>query len=69
MVFQVICFFRYVKQFLDKQQEDKPKILSTQKRPVYISFPFYGYISEKVRYDLKDTVYRRFPQINIKLFL
>ena len=34
--------------------------------PVYISFPYYGYISEKVRCELKDVIYKRFPQINFK---
>ena len=58
--------FKYVKQLLNKQQEDKPKILSVQKMPVYTSFPYYGYISEKVGSELKDVVYRRFPQINFK---
>ena len=34
--------------------------------PLYISFLYYGYISEKIRYELKNIVYRRFPQINFK---
>ena len=34
--------------------------------PVYVSFPYYEYINEKVRNELKDIVYRRFPQINFK---
>ena len=34
--------------------------------PVYVSFPYYGYISEKLRCELKNIIYQRFPQINFK---
>ena len=59
-------FFKFVKQFLDKKYENKPKTLMAQKMPVYVSFPYYGYISEKVRSELKDIICRRFPQVNFK---
>ena len=59
-------FYKYVKQFLNKQKEDKPKEMSVPKLPVYVSFPYYGYVSEKVKSELKDIVFRRFPQINFR---
>ena len=62
-------FFKYVNQFLDKQQEDKLKILSAQKMLLCISFPYYGYISEKVRYELNDIVYRIFHKYILSLCL
>ena len=59
-------FYKYVKQFLNKQKEDKPKEMSVPKLPVYVAFPYYGYVSEKVKSELKDIVFRRFPQINFR---
>ena len=41
-------FFKLVNQFLDKQYNCKPVILTAQKMPVCTSFPYYRNISEKV---------------------
>ena len=59
-------FYKYVRNFLNNQYEHKPEICSAPKMPVYVSFPYYGYISEKVKSELKAIVDRRFPQINFK---
>ena len=59
-------FFRCVKQFLNKQIENKPKEITVPKLPVYVSFPYYGYVSQKVRSELITLVYKRFPQIDFR---
>ena len=59
-------FYKYVRQFLDKQKEEKAKEVSVAKLPVYVSFPYYGYVSDKVKSELKDIVSRRFPQIDFR---
>ena len=64
--FPSIIFFKYVKQFLNKRKENKPSPVSVPKLPLYVSFPYYGYVSQKIRSELKHLISDRFPQIDFR---
>ena len=37
-----------------------------KKMPVYVSFPYYGYVSERLRTELGKVISGRFPQCNFR---
>ena len=56
----------FVKKFLDKIYVAKPRKSSANRMPVYVSFPYYGYISEKLKSEVKKIVSHRFPQCDFQ---
>ena len=65
--FPLNIYYREVKQFLDKIYNLRPVFQNPQKKRIYISFPYYGYISERLRVDIINIVNKYYPQIDIKL--
>ena len=60
-------FYKYVRNFLDKQFSNTPKQQTVKKLPVYVSFPYYGYVSERIKAELKTIVCNRFLQIDLRI--
>ena len=65
--FSVNLFLKQLKNFLDKIYNPPPIVHTADKCKMYISLPYYGFISEKIRYELDSIILNMFPQINFKL--
>ena len=60
-------FSGILKLFLNKTFSPKPPIVTVNKRSVYFSLPYYGYISHKIKKEILSLVNKRYPQINLKM--
>ena len=59
--------FKELKLFLNNVYNRKVINLTVPKKLIYISFPYFGYISEKLKNEIHWLVSRRFPQLNLKI--
>ena len=65
--FPVNLFQKHLKSFLHKIYNPSPIVHTVDKRKMYISLPYYGYISEKIRSELDSIILKMFPHLNVKL--
>ena len=60
-------FYRYVRLFLSKIYHPIPTITTVKKHTIYVSFPYFGYISDKLRKEIRICVEGLYPQIDLRL--
>ena len=60
-------FYKYVRLFLSKIYHPTPVITTVKKHTIYVAFPYFGYISDILREEIRICVERLYPQINLKL--
>ena len=53
--------------FLRKKILNKNKI--SVEKIIYIKFPYYGYISQKIKNVVNRVISEMYPQVNLKLVL
>ena len=56
-----------IRVFLSKLYDPNRIRITVPKKKIYISFPFYGYISEKLKNEINILVNVRFPQLDLRL--
>ena len=59
--------FREIKTFLNKMYNQTIPRIIVQNKMVYLSFPYFGYISEKLKNSIRLLVGRRFPHLNLRI--
>ena len=59
--------FKEIKIFLNKLYHHDPSNITVPKKMIYISFPYFGYISEKLKNEIHLLVDKRFPHLNLRL--
>ena len=65
--FPEAIFYKHVKRFLDNIYCSKDRAPTVPKLNVYFPLPYYGYISDKIKDELKHLIERHFPHINLNL--
>ena len=60
-------FYKYVKQFLNRIYDKRNKNPTVPKQKLYIKFPYYGYITDKIVSDLNLFFSKFYPQLQITL--
>ena len=60
-------FHKHVKQFLNNIYVPKQSAPTVPKRKVYFSLPYYGYISDIIKSDIKQLIEKHIPQIELNL--
>ena len=65
--YPALIFDKTLKNFLNSIYCRKPNSFDVQKKKVYISMPYYGYISHKIKNEINKLVNERFPQLNFYL--
>ena len=65
--FPINIYYNQVKKFLDKIYNQKLVIETVSKKKLYVSFPYYGYVSERLRTEIMSAVGKYYPQIDLKL--
>ena len=65
--FPTNLYYHQLRQFLSKIYNPKPCIQNVGKKRLYISFPYYGYVSERLRTEILNVVSKYYPQIDLKL--
>ena len=53
--------------FLDSIYNDKIKQSTAEKRKIYFSLPYMGYISDKIKCEIHELVNKRFPHLDLIL--
>ena len=54
-----------MKEFLNKQFISKPKIQSVEKKKMFISLPYYGYLSAKIKNELESLLVKFFLTLTL----
>ena len=65
--FPLSLYYKQVKEFLNKIYSQNVAIQTPSKKKLYLSFPYYGYVSEKLRMDIVKVVNNYYPQLDVKL--
>ena len=52
---------------MSKIYNPSPTISTVEKHCIYISFPYFGYITEKLRTDIHNYINKFYPQIDLRL--
>ena len=61
-------FYKNVKLFLNKVFSFQENIkMNVNKKEIYISFPYYGYLSDKLKNDLQSVLHKIYPHLKINL--
>jgi hypothetical protein len=60
---------KYIKRFLHSTHITKPIDYTVMKLPFYISLPFFGYQSEKLKSELSSLLSRTYPYVDFHLIL
>ena len=59
--------FKEFRVFLNKIYNNSTPKITVQKKVLYLSFPYFGYISEKNKNEVQLLVGKRFPQLDLKI--
>ena len=65
--FPINLYYSQLKKFLDKIYVSGSNIQTASKKRMYVSFPYYGYVSERLRTEVLNIVRDHYPQIELKL--
>ena len=65
--FPLNLYYVQVRKFLNKIYNQNLTIQTVEKKRLYVSFPYYGYVSERLRTEIKDVVNKYYPHIDLKL--
>ena len=60
-------FLREISNFFKKIYIKKPSVPTVPKQKVYFPLPYYGYISEIIKKEIKELVEKHIPQIELNL--
>ena len=60
-------FYKYVRLFLSKIYHPSPMITTVKKLTIYVSFPYFGYISDTIKKEIQTCVENLYPQIDLRL--
>ena len=60
---------RYIKKFLNSIKKDKITIFDVPKKVMYITLPFFGHQSEKLKKELDKSLSNLYPYINFNFIL
>ena len=65
--FPANLYYNQLRQFLNKIYSPKPRIPTVSKKKIYVSFPYYGYVSERLRTEIMSAVRKYYPHIDLKI--
>ena len=65
--FPVSTFHKQVKDFLNRMYSPQASVPTVSKRKVFCSLPYYGYITDQIKSDIKSIVDKHLPQIDLQL--
>ena len=65
--FPPYLFYKRVKQFLDKLYDSRNKMPTVSRQKLYVKFPYYGYITDKIVSDLNSFITKFYPQLHITI--
>ena len=60
-------FSKILKTFLNNIFFPKTPIFTVNKKIVYFSMPYYGYISNKIKNEIQSLVEKRYPQLDLRM--
>ena len=60
-------YYNHLRQFLNKLYSPKPCIQTVSKKKLYVSFPYYGYVSERLRNEIMNIVSKFYPHVDLRL--
>ena len=60
-------FYKYVRLFLSNIYNPNPARPTVRKQIMYISFPYFGYISDTLKKEILTYVERLYPQIDLRI--
>ena len=60
-------FYKHVRLFLDKLYDNRIKAPTVSKQKLYVKFPYYGYITDKIASDLNSFLTKFYPQLQITI--
>ena len=60
-------FYKYVRLFLSNVYNPRPTITTVKKHTIYVSFPYFGYISDILKKEIQTYAGRMYPQIDLRL--
>ena len=60
-------FSKILKAFLNNIFSPKTPIITVNKKIVYFSMPYYGYISHKIMKEILNIVDKKYPQVNFRM--
>ena len=60
-------FYKYVRLLLSKIYHPSPVITTVKKHIIYVSFPYFGYISDVFKKEIQTCVEKLYPQIDLRL--
>ena len=60
-------FYKYVRLFLSKIYHPTPAITTAKKHTIYVSFPYFGYISDRLKGEIRACVEGLYPQIDLRI--
>ena len=59
--------FKEIRIFLNNVYSNRVPSITVPKKVLYISFPYFGYVSEKLKNEVHCLVNKRFPQLDLKM--
>ena len=66
--FPTNLFNKHLRIFLNNiYKPTKPLIINVPKQKIYCKIPYCGYLTNKIKIDLNNFIYKYFPQLNVKL--
>ena len=60
-------FYKQVRLFLSKIYNPTPVVTTVKKQTIYVTFPYFGYISDILKKEIRTCVERLYPQIDLRL--
>ena len=65
--FPPYLFHKHVKQFLNQIYNNRTKFSTVSRQKLYVKFPYYGYITDKITKDLNSFFSKFYPQLQITI--
>ena len=65
--FPLNIVYKQIKSFLNKLYEPKELQIIVPKKRLYIKFPYFGYISEKIKDDINKLLTKYFSHLDLRL--
>ena len=65
--FKITVIEKHIKNFLNSQYNDRPKLSTCSKQDIYFKLPFYGNESFKIKKNLTELMQKFYPQIKLNV--
>ena len=65
--FPLNLYYNQVKQFLGNIYDQGSVTQTAGRKKLYASFPYYGYVSERLRNEILNVIRKYYPQLDVKL--